>query len=47
MKRAVTIEQEQEMAQAILEKMQDQPNASLHMMHTEVGLLNRKIEPIL
>ena len=46
-KRAVKLEEEQEMTQAILEKMRDNPNAQLHQMHTEVGMLNRKIEPLL
>ena len=46
-KRAIRLEEEQEMTQTVLEKMRDNPNAQLHHMHTEVGMLNRKIEPLL
>ena len=46
-KRAVRIEEEHEITQAVLEKMRDNPNAQLHHMHTEVGMLNRRIEPLL
>ena len=35
------------MTQTVREKMRDNPNAQLHHMHTEVGMLNRKIEPLL
>ena len=46
-KRAIKVEEEQEITQAVLEKMRDNPNAQLYQMHTEVGMLNRKIEPLL
>ena len=46
-KRAVRVEQEQEVTLNVLEKMRDNPNAELFNMHNEVAMLNRKIEPLL
>jgi len=41
------MDQEEQITSHVLEKMRDNPNAHLHQMQTEVGLLNRKIEPLL
>lgn len=45
--RREALEHEETVTQRVLEKMRDNPNARLHEMHTEVSMLNRKIEPIL
>ena len=47
MERAVKLEQEELATKAVLEKMRDNPNSTLHQMANEVALLGQKINPIL
>lgn len=46
-KRAVQMEEQDNITRQLLERFRDNPNSELHMLSNEVGLLNRKIEPLL
>jgi len=46
-KRAVQMEEQDNITWQVLERFRDNPNSELHMLSNEVGLLNRKIEPLL
>ena len=41
------MEQQDNITRQVLERFRDNPNGELHLLSNEVGLLNRKIEPLL
>lgn len=47
MKRAVTMEQEQQITHQVLGRLRDNPNCELHSLNQEVAMLGRKLDPLL